>query len=72
MFEHFYNDSFVDENISTHYVNLAYEIKVSHIQELPKAQHKEYIWLSKDEIMNSNEVHNYVKDYFKNNIGERI
>ncbi|MCT7539727.1 NUDIX domain-containing protein [Aliarcobacter cryaerophilus] len=38
----------------------------------PKAQHKEYIWLSKDEIMNSNEVHNYVKDYFKNSIGERI
>ncbi|MDX3959089.1 GDP-mannose mannosyl hydrolase [Aliarcobacter skirrowii] len=72
VFEHFYNDSFVDENISTHYVNLAYEIKVSHIQELPKVQHNIYVWLSKDEIMNSNEVHNYVKDYFKNNIGERI
>ena len=72
VFEHFYNDSFVDDNISTHYVNLAYEIEVSYLQDLPKAQHKEYIWLSKDEIMNSNEVHNYVKDYFKHNIGERI
>ena len=72
VFEHFYNDSFVDDNISTHYVNLAYEIEVSYLQDLPKAQHKEYIWLSKDEIMNSKEVHNYVKDYFKNNTGERI
>ena len=68
VFEHFYEDSFVDENISTHYVNLAYEINVSHIQELPKVQHTDYIWLNLDELLNSNEVHNYVKDYFK--IGE--
>ena len=68
VFEHFYEDSFVDDNISTHYVNLAYEINVSHIQELPKVQHNDYIWLNLDELLNSNEVHNYVKDYFK--IGE--
>ncbi|MGJ0359243.1 GDP-mannose mannosyl hydrolase [Aliarcobacter cryaerophilus] len=72
VFEHFYKDSFVDDNISTHYVNLGYEIEVFHIQDLPKAQHNIYVWLSKDEIMNSKEVHKYVKDYFKNSIGERI
>lgn len=64
VFEHFYNDSFVDNNISTHYVNLAYEIRVSYIQDLPKAQHNSYNWLSLDELINSNEVHKYVKDYF--------
>ena len=64
VFEHFYDDSFVDDNISTHYVNFAYEIKVSHIQDLPKNQHNEYIWLSLDELMNSSLVHKYVKDYF--------
>ena len=64
-FEHFYKESFVDENISTHYVNLAYEIKVSHMQDLPKKQHNNYVWLSLEELLNSNEVHNYVKDYFK-------
>ena len=68
IFEHFYEDSFVDDKITTHYVNLAYEINVSHIQELPKVQHNDYIWLNLDELLNSNEVHNYVKDYFK--IGE--
>lgn len=72
VFEHFYKDSFVDDNISTHYVNLGYEIEISHIQDLPKAQHNIYVWLSKDEIMNSKEVYKYVKDYFKNSIGERI
>ena len=64
VFEHFYNDSFVDDNISTHYVNLAYEIQVSYIQNLPKAQHNSYIWLSLNELKNSNTVHKYVKDYF--------
>lgn len=64
IFEHFYDDSFVDDNISTHYVNLAYEINVSYIQDLPKNQHNEYIWLSLDELMNSSVVHKYVKDYF--------
>lgn len=65
VFEHFYNDSFMDDNITTHYVNLAYEINVSHIQDLPKNQHNEYLWLSLDEIMNSSVVHKYVKEYFK-------
>lgn len=68
VFEHFYDDSFVDNNISTHYVNLAYEIELFHMQDLPKFQHSEYVWLTLDELLNSNEVHKYVKDYFK--IGE--
>ena len=69
VFEHFYNDSFVDDSISTHYINLAYEIQVSYRQDLPKAQHNSYIWLSLNELKNSNEVHKYVKDYF-NKINE--
>lgn len=71
IFEHFYNDSFVADNISTHYINLGYEIIVSKIQlnNMPKEQHNSYKWFSKEELLNSNEVHKYVKDYF-NKIGE--
>lgn len=65
VFEDFYDNSFVDNHISTHYVNLAYEIKVSHIQDLPKNQHNSYIWLSLTELMDLIEVHKYLKDYFK-------
>lgn len=64
VFEHFYKDSFVYDNISTHYVNLAYEINISYMQDLPKKQHSDYIWLSSNELLNSNKVHKYVKDYF--------
>lgn len=66
IYEHFYEDSFIDDNISTHYVNFAYEINISYIQDLPKDQHNDYILLSLDELLNSNVVHEYVKDYFIN------
>lgn len=66
VFEHFYKDSFVDDNISTHYINLAYEIDVSYIQALPQKQHNDYIWLTVEEIMASDIVNKYVKKYFHN------
>jgi colanic acid biosynthesis protein WcaH len=66
IFEHFYEDSFFEENISTHYVNLAYLVEFDSITDnLPLKQHSEYIWLNKDKILNRNDVHKYVKDYFK-------
>ena len=65
VYEHFYEDSFVNDDISTHYVNLAYEINISYMQDLPKKQHDDYVWLSLDELLNSKKVHKYVKDYFK-------
>lgn len=74
VFEHFYDGSFVDDNISTHYVNLGYEIIVSKSQQeeinnLPKEQHSSYKWFSIKELLQNDEVHTYVKNYF-NNLGE--
>ncbi len=73
-FEHFYNDSFVDDTISTHYVNLCYEVALANAQKidlekLPKEQHNSYLWLTKEELLLSDEVNKYVKDYF-NTTGE--
>jgi len=67
VFEHFYNDS-IFENISTHYINLAYiyEIK-DDIKTLPLKQHNEYKWFSIEEILKNDKIHKYVKDYFKGN-----
>ena len=64
-FEHFYKDSFVDDNISTHYIVLAYKIKLDDNIKLPKNEHNEYKYYSKEEIMNNTYIHKYVKDYFK-------
>jgi len=65
VFEHFYDDSMY-ENVSTHYVNLAYEYEVEEIPNLPTEQHSEYQWFSIDALLESKQVHKYTKDYFRN------
>ena len=64
VFEHFYDDS-IYKDVSTHYVNLAYEYEVKAIPDLPTEQHSEYRWFSIDELLESKQVHKYVKGYFK-------
>ena len=63
VFEHLYDDS-IFEDVSTHYVNLAYEIEVSGLEDLPEDQHNDYRWFGLEELIQSSEVHKYVKDYF--------
>jgi colanic acid biosynthesis protein WcaH len=64
VYEHFYNDS-IYQDVSTHYVNLAYEIEIEETLNLPNEQHNEYQWLTIDELLESKQVHNHVKYYFK-------
>jgi colanic acid biosynthesis protein WcaH len=64
VFEHFYDDS-IYQDVSTHYVNLAYEIEIEETLNLPSEQHNEYQWLTIDELLKSKQVHKHVKDYFK-------
>ena len=65
VFEHFYDDS-IYEDISTHYVNLAYEYQVEEVIDLPTEQHSEYKWFAIGELLESKQVHNSTKDYFRN------
>jgi len=65
VFEHFYDDS-IYKDVSTHYVNLAYEYEVKEVLNLPTEQHNEYQWFSIDELLESKQVHDYTKDYFRN------
>ena len=65
VFDHFYDDS-IYQNVSTHYVNIAYEYDVEEIPDLPAEQYDEYKWFTVDELLESKQVHKYVKDYFRN------
>ena len=65
IFEHFYDDS-IYKNVSTHYVDIAYEYEVKEIPDLPTEQHSEYKWFTIDELLESKQVHKYTKDYFRN------
>ena len=65
VYEHFYDDG-IYKDVSTHYINLAYEVDINNeILNLPNDQHNEYQWLSINELLNSKQVHKYVKDYFR-------
>lgn len=68
VFEHHYDDSIFD-NVSTHYINLGYEVEVSGLEDLPMDQHEDYRWFGLEELMQSDEVHIYVKDYFTKSKG---
>ena len=65
VFEHFYDDS-IYKDVSTHYVNMAYEYEVEETPDLPTEQHSQYQWFIVDELLNSDQVHKYTKDYFRN------
>jgi colanic acid biosynthesis protein WcaH len=65
VFEHFYDDG-IYKDVSTHYINLAYEVDINNeMLNLPTEQHNEYQWLSINELLNSKQVHKYVKNYFR-------
>jgi len=66
-YEHFYKDSFSNENISTHYVVLGYEINIDvPLDELPQEQHSQYCWFTKEELLASDDVHINTKNYLLN------
>jgi colanic acid biosynthesis protein WcaH len=65
-FEHFYPNSTMSPDITTHYVVLAYEITADiDLSTLPQAQHGDYRFTSVDLLMNDPQVHTHVKWYFQ-------
>ena len=63
-YEHFYTNNVFDNTFSTHYIVQAYKIEVNGEIRLNN-QHEEYRWFELDELLKSEQVHNYTKDYFK-------
>lgn len=63
-YEHFYDDSIFDEEISTHYIAIAYRLEVNELLKLPLEQHARYQWFSVGELLSDKFVHDYTKAYF--------
>ncbi len=58
VFEHFYMDSIFGEEISTHYIVLAYHLCLDiELMALPLAQHCDYRWCSNHELACGEHVH---------------
>lgn len=67
VYEHIYpKENFFElESIGTHYIVMGFEIKVNgELKYLPEKQHKGYKWLKISEILEKENVHQNVKNYF--------
>lgn len=66
VYEHFYENSFYDDNTSTHYIVLGYEINHDFsIGILPEVQHNTYKMVPIKTLLHDAKVHSNVKLYFK-------
>ena len=66
VFEHMYADNFTGNGgFSTHFVVLAYEVCLdSSLSELPRTQHSQFKWLTKESVHNEQNIHSYTRAYF--------
>lgn len=66
VYEHFYTDSAVGDDISTHYVVLAYSINWNgELSILPKAQHSQYCWAKPERMAQDVTVHANSRAYIR-------
>ena len=67
VYEHLYPDNFAEvANVSTHYVVLGYRLApLGSIGTLPIEQHTEYRWLTEQELVGDENVHENTKAYFR-------
>ncbi|CAK2408970.1 GDP-mannose mannosyl hydrolase [Vibrio crassostreae] len=68
IYQHFYDDNFSEDDFTTHYVVLAYEINIGdELSSLPLEQHSSYQWFSEYELLNNQQTHIHTKWYFQDN-----
>jgi colanic acid biosynthesis protein WcaH len=71
MYEHFYEDNAFLDEFGTHYIVVAFSLKVEKLESLPKQQHSEYHWFLADEIRSNKKIHQHTRDYFYSSKGVR-
>ncbi|WP_299200240.1 GDP-mannose mannosyl hydrolase [uncultured Amphritea sp.] len=73
LYEHFYDDSAMGDDVSTHYVVNAFVIELNEsVAGLPVEQHSDYQWLSETELLAAADVHIHSKWYFMNEKGYSV
>lgn len=65
VWQHFYDDNFSGDDFSTHYVVLGFRLKVDEQQlALPDSQHNDYRWLTPEQLLATDNVHDNSRAYF--------
>lgn len=65
VWQHFYDDNFSGEDFSTHYIVLGFRLRVAESDlRLPDAQHGSYRWLTPEQLLAGDNVHENSRAYF--------
>ena len=65
VWQHFYDDNFSGTDFSTHYVVLGFRLRVdADALQLPEAQHSAYRWLTPEQLLARDDVHDNSRAYF--------
>ena len=66
-YDHFYDDNVFGDGFSTHYVAIAYILRLSKpLNDLPHdIQHGKYQWFGIDSLLENKKVHKHTKWYFE-------
>jgi colanic acid biosynthesis protein WcaH len=68
IYQHFYDDNFSEDDFTTHYLVLAYEITFNgDLALLPVQQHSRYKWFSEKALLEHEQVHEHSKWYVQEN-----
>lgn len=67
LYDHFYDDSVFGDDVSTHYINAPYLIKLLDgiVLNLPTEQHQEYRWVNICDFSKDETVHRFSKVFLK-------
>jgi len=66
IYQHFYENNFSEDDFTTHYIVLAYEIFLDEdLLSLPVEQHSEYNWFTENQLLTNKAVHEHTKWYFQ-------
>jgi colanic acid biosynthesis protein WcaH len=63
VYQHFYEDNVFGDEFSTHYIVMAFELRLTNTP-MTNTQHEKYLWFTQNELLNSDDVYFFVKDYF--------
>lgn len=79
IYDHMYDHNALDDSYGTHYVVIAFVINCDDqerdaitAQMTNGEQHKDVVWLKKEEILMHEQVHQYVKNYFIENASNQF
>lgn len=64
VWQHFYDDNFSGSGFTTHYIVLGFRLKVEDAPPLPDAQHSSYLWLTPEQLLARDDVHDNSRAYF--------